>query len=587
MKIIYLFFKKSPVIFYVAVITGAISGLALMGMIYCINEGISHGVEVYDIRNGNQQTIEPKWYLDEEDVATLNDGNEPGTLNFGYLIPTFLGLWLLYGFTSVTASYFVTRMSQDVILDLRVDLSRKIMQASFTRMERSKNQLLAILTDDIMSVVQAVTRFPNILTSLTMVLGALIYMAFISWQLIFVFLLLFTLAYGFFQKPLNNFKHKMRKSRDTQKDLLGHFNALINGLKELLLNFRLRHNFIENTLLPSAKAQKEYNLWSNIWVSVFSRSAEMVLLIGFGSILIIISNTEFVSFATLKDFLMVALFTISPLSNISSFLPFLGKIDVALEQIESTGLMLDEAQIDRTAEAPDFDKESETYLALKDVSYTYYHEGEEKYFQLGPINLEINKGEMIYLLGGNGSGKSTLAKIICGLYLPESGKIEMAGVEQKKGNLDAYRENFNSIFTDFFLFEDLGHVNSESLKQDVEKYLKLLELDKKVKIENNKLSTTSLSTGQRQRLALLLSYLDDKPFYIFDEWAATQDPYYKEVYYRTLLPDLKAKGKTLLIITHDEKYFDGADRFIMLQDGQMLNPNDHEDLLAIYNQGIS
>ena len=587
MKIIYLFFKKSPVIFYVAVITGSVSGLSLMGMIYCINEGISHGVEIHAIRDGGEQKMAPKWYFDEEDVAALTDTKDPDTLNFGYLIPAFLGLWLIYGATSVTASYFVTRMSQDVILDLRVDLSQKIMKASFTKMERSKNQLLAILTDDIMSVVQAVTRFPNILTSITMVLGALVYMAFISWQLIFVFLLLFTLAYGFFQKPLNNFKHKMRKSRDTQKDLLGHFTALINGLKELLLNFNLRDNFVENVLLPSARDQKEYNLWSNIWVSVFSRSAEMVLLIGFGSILIIISNTEFVSFVTLKDFLMVALFTISPLSNISSFLPFLGKIDVALEQIENTGLMLDEAKIDRTIESPDFDKASETYLTLKDVTYQYYHEGEEKYFQLGPINLEINKGEMIYLLGGNGSGKSTLAKIICGLYLPESGKIEMSGVEQKQGNLDAYRENFNSIFTDFFLFEDLGHVDSERLKEDVEKYLKLLELDKKVKIENHKLSTTSLSTGQRQRLALLLSYLDDKPFYIFDEWAATQDPYYKEVYYRTLLPDLKAKGKTLLIITHDEKYFDGADRFIMLQDGQMLNPEDHEDLLAIYNQGIS
>ena len=585
MKIIYLFFKKSPLIFYVAVITGSISGLSLMGMIYCINEGISHGVEMHDGLMADKSADDLKWYQHEEQISDAQSAHE--SIDFGYLLPVFLGLWLLYGITSVTASYYVTRMSQDVILDLRVNLSRKIMKASFTRMERSKDQLFAILTDDIMSVVQAVTRFPNILTSITMVLGAVVYMAYISWQLIIVFFLLFTLAYGFFNKPLNNFKHKMRLSRNTQKDLLGHFRALIFGLKELLLNFGLRENFVENTLLPSARAQKEYNLWSNIWVSVFSRSAEMVLLLGFGGILIIISNTEFVSFITLKDFLMVALFTISPLSNISSFLPFLGKIDVALEQIENTGLMLEEAQIDRTAEAPNFDSKGDKYLELKDVTYTYYHEGEEKYFQLGPINLEIKKGELIYLLGGNGSGKSTLAKIICGLYIPESGEIEMGGVELKKGNLDAYRENFNSIFTDFFLFEDLGHLDSENLKRDVEKYLKLLELDKKVTIENNKLSTTSLSTGQRQRLALLLSYLNDKPFYIFDEWAATQDPYYKEVFYRTLLPELRAKGKTLFIITHDEKYFDGADRFVMLQDGQMLNPKDHEDLLAIYNQGIS
>lgn len=552
MKIIYLFLKSSISSFVIAVISGIISGLCLSGMIYLIHQGINTRLE-----------------------------------DFQFLATAFMGLWASYGVTSVLASYYVTRMSQDVVLDMRVSLSKKIMKASFTTMERSRNQLFAILTDDIVSVAQAVTRFPNMLTSITMVLGCVIYMSFISWKLILVFLVLFTVAYGFFNKPLNHFKYKMRQSRDTQKDLLGHFQALIYGLKELLLSHRLRRSFVDNTLLPSARDQKEFNLWSNIWMSIFSRAAEMMLLLGFAGLLIIISKTDFVSFEVLSQFLMISLFTLSPLSNISSFLPFLGKIDVALEQINKTGLLLEDAAIDRKKEAPVFENESDVMLSLKDVSYTYFHEGEDKYFQLGPIDLEIKKGEMIYLLGGNGSGKSTLAKIICGLYLPESGHIEMSGIEVKKENLDAYREKFNAIFTDFFIFDGLDHLDSEDLKKDVERYLKLLELDKKVSIVDNKLSTTSLSSGQRQRLALLLAYLDDKPFYIFDEWAATQDPYYKEVFYRTLLPDMKKKGKTLLIITHDEKYFDGADKFVMLQDGQMLDPDSHEDLLAIYNQGIS
>ena len=107
-------------------------------------------------------------------------------------------------------------------------------------------------------------------------------------------------------------------------------------------------------------------------------------------------------------------------------------------------------------------------------------------------------------------------------------------------------------------------------------------MDKKVSIKDNRLSTVSLSTGQRTRLALLMAYLDDKPFYIFDEWAASQDPYYKEVFYRTLLPELKSRGKTLIIITHDEKYFDGADRIVMLQDGQMLNAAQIQDYMKVY-----
>ncbi len=552
MKVLLLFLKTSLRDFAVAVFSGVAAGLCLTGMIALIHQGIN------------------------TELA-----------NFDFLVIAFLAMWLVYGMTSVLTTYMITKLSQDVVLDMRINLSQKIMKASFKEMERKQDQLLTILTDDIYTINDFVNRLPNIVTSVAMILGCVVYMAFISWELILIFLLLFTGAYYMAKQPLNNFKYKMRQSRDTQKDLVGHFKSLVFGLKELLLSIRLRKGFMERVLLPSARDQREFNLWARLWISVFSRAAEMVLLLGFGLLLVGIYKYQIVSFETLGQFLMISLFTLSPLSNIGSFLPFIGKADVALSQINETGLALEKAAINRTEDRPQFDTSNGQYLNLKDITYTYFHEGEDKFFQLGPISLEIQKGEMVYLLGGNGSGKSTLAKIICGLYIPETGYVRIGDTPVKKGNLDAYRENFNAIFTDFYLFDQLDHLDSGELKDDVERYLKLLELDKKVKIKDNKLSTTSLSTGQRKRLALLLSYLDDKPFYVFDEWAASQDPYYKEVFYRTLLPELRAKGKTLLVITHDEKYFDGADKFIMLQDGKMLDLDSHEDLLAIYNKGIS
>jgi len=552
MKVLILFLKTSLFDFIVAVLTGVVSGLCLTGMIALIHQGIN--TELAD---------------------------------FQFLVFSFLGLWLVYGVTSVLTTYSITKLSQDVVLNMRIDLSEKIMKASFKEMERKQNQLLTILTDDITTINDFVNRLPNIFTSLAMVIGCIFYMAFISWELILIFLLLFTAAYFLTKHPLNNFKYKMRQSRDTQKDLVGHFKSLVFGLKELLLSINLRRSFVGNVLLPSAKDQREFNLWARLWISIFSRASEMVLLLGFGLLLVGIHSYEIVSFETLAQFLMISLFTLSPLSNIGGFLPFLGKADIALEQINNTGLVLEKAAINRTEEDPSFEPVADAYLQLKDITYTYFHEGEDKFFQLGPISLDIKKGEMVYLLGGNGSGKSTLAKIICGLYIPETGKVQMGDTTVKKGNLDAYRENFNAIFTDFYLFEQLDHLDAGDRREEVERYLKLLELDKKVQIKENKLSTTSLSTGQRKRLALLLSYLDDKPFYVFDEWAASQDPYYKEVFYRTLLPEMRAKGKTLLVITHDEKYFDGADNFIMLQDGKKLDLDSHEDLLAIYNKGIS
>jgi len=553
MKIIYLFIKTSVWDFLLALVTGVVSGACLSGMIFLINQGIETKLE-----------------------------------NFDFLLYAFIGAWITYGVTSVIANYTITKLSQNVILDMRISLSKKIMKASFQTIEHGKSQLLTILTDDIGTISTAVARFPNVTTSLAMIVGCVVYMTYLSWQLVILFLILFGLAYGFFSKPYEQFRNKTKQSRDTQKDLVGHFQALIYGLKELLLNGSLRTSFIQDVLFPSAHDQKKFNIWSSMWVTAFLRSAEMMLLFGFGLILVAISKYDFVSFEELSQFLLIALFTLSPLSNMSSFLPSLGKIDVAMEQIDKTGLMLEEASVNRHESSPEFEsaKIGEKYLTLKDVTYTYFHEGEDKFFQLGPINLEIKKGELIYLLGGNGSGKSTLAKILCGLYLPESGTVSMSGHEVTKESLDEFRESYSAIFTDFFLFEQLDHLAPEKAA-DAERYIKLLELDKKVSIKNNRLSTVSLSTGQRTRLALLMAYLDDKPFYIFDEWAASQDPYYKEVFYRTLLPELKSRGKTLVIITHDEKYFDGADRIVMLQDGQMLDAAQIQDYMKVYEQGAT
>jgi putative ATP-binding cassette transporter len=101
-------------------------------------------------------------------------------------------------------------------------------------------------------------------------------------------------------------------------------------------------------------------------------------------------------------------------------------------------------------------------------------------------------------------------------------------------------------------------------------YLRHLALEQKVRITDQRLSTTDLSQGQRRRLALLTAYLEDRPFYVFDEWAADQDPQYKKVFYTELLPELRARGKGVAIITHDDRYFHLGDRIIKLDEGRIV-----------------
>ena len=99
----------------------------------------------------------------------------------------------------------------------------------------------------------------------------------------------------------------------------------------------------------------------------------------------------------------------------------------------------------------------------------------------------------------------------------------------------------------------------------------MLQLDHKVRIEDGAFSTIHLSQGQRKRLALLTSYLEDRPIYVFDEWSADQEPMFREIFYRHLLPGLRAKLKTVVVITHDDRYFDAADRIIELDYGRFRN----------------
>jgi putative ATP-binding cassette transporter len=190
-------------------------------------------------------------------------------------------------------------------------------------------------------------------------------------------------------------------------------------------------------------------------------------------------------------------------------------------------------------------------------------------FTVGPVDLTFKPGEILFVIGGNGSGKTTLAKVITSLYPLEEGELRLDGTAITEDNKDRFRELFSVVFFDFHLFQNLMGDGSGNLDEQAGVYLRELRLDGKVSVEDGRLSTVELSQGQRRRLALLGAYLEDRPFYVFDEWAADQDPEFREVFYTKILPDLKERGKTVFVITHDDRYLRYADRCLKLKDGQV------------------
>jgi putative ATP-binding cassette transporter len=265
------------------------------------------------------------------------------------------------------------------------------------------------------------------------------------------------------------------------------------------------------------------------------------------------------------------LYIVSPLDILSSLLPTFSRARIALEKIESLGLSLEQDSTEHEA-AGQLGREADwKEIRLEGVTHTYYRENETSRFTLGPVDLTLVPGEMVFIVGGNSSGKTTLAKLITGLYSPEGGEVRINGRAVADETRDAYRQHFSMVFSDFYLFDTLLGLDNPAfdLDRQAQKYLDKLQLSGSVEIKGGALSTTSVSQGQRKRLALLTAYLEDRPIYVFDEWAADQDPVFKEVFYLHLLPELKARGKTVLVISHDDRYYYVADRIVKLDYGKV------------------
>jgi putative ATP-binding cassette transporter len=234
------------------------------------------------------------------------------------------------------------------------------------------------------------------------------------------------------------------------------------------------------------------------------------------------------------------------------------------QQLEAPGVM----ELERDV-AMDADLRCKR-LTLQAVTHAYHSKQAKEAFTLGPIDINLKAGELVVLAGGNGSGKTTLAKVLTGLYPAETGELLLDGQRITDENREFYRQHFSAVFYDFHLFESLLGLEKPGLDERARERLARLQLNHVVSVENGVFSTTQLSQGQRKRLALLTASLEDRPIYVFDEWAADQDPEFKEFFYHDLLSDLKAQGKLVLIICHDDHYFDVADRMIKLESGKII-----------------
>jgi putative ATP-binding cassette transporter len=493
----------------------------------------------------------------------------------GWIIAAFVAL----GLGRLASSYFSqmisVRFSQGTIAQLRRDLVQAILRSPLRQLEElGAPRLLVALTDDVYHVTQALLAIPILAVNVALLLGGAVYLAWLSWPMLCGLLGLIVVGAVGHRLLVRGAFGSLHAAREDEDKLFGHFRALTEGIKELKLHRHRRGIFFSRDIQETTEAYQRHNVMAENRFALAQHWSHLLFYLLIGSVLFLLPDLMTVQPHALTGYVITALYLMGPLSGVLGSVSLFGRANVALEKIERLGISLAARSPEANGVAPQEREVCFQHLELAAVSHSYHHEKDDSHFMVGPVNLEFRPGEIVFLVGGNGCGKSTLAKIISGLYPPEGGEIRVDGRLVTDANRDDYRQLFSAVFSDFYLFDNLMGLGGAKLDEQAQLYLRQLHLDRKVKIQDQKFSTIFLSQGQRKRLALLTAYLENRPFYLFDEWASDQDPQFKNIFYRQLLPDLKARGKTILVVTHDDNYFSCADRIIKLDYGQIVYEKD-------------
>jgi putative ATP-binding cassette transporter len=537
MKLIKFVLRTSPGYVVFAILAGIIAGASNTGLLVLIN-------------------------------ATLNRTGTPLTTLAWY----FAALCLVMATSRTISSILLIRLSRWSIFDMRMKLCRRIINAPLRHLEEmGAPRLLATLTDDVPAIATALTYIPVMCMHCAVVLTCLVYMAWLSWPVflaVLVFMVLGILGYRF---PFMKGRYYIDASRREWDALFKHFQGLLGGAKELKLHRNRRDAFLDHELEPTAVALRNHGYVADSTYSIAAGVGQLLIFTLIGLLLYSLPNLRSVNAQTLTGYTLIILYIMTPLEYIMNTLPAFVRANVAMQKVESLGLSLKDKSVESMALVPTVQPAGYEILEMDGVIHTYYREDKEQNFILGPIDASFRPGELVFLIGGNGSGKTTFAKLVTALYMPEGGELRLNGQAVTDENRESYRQLFSVVFSDFYLFDKLLGLNLPELDARSHEYLEQLQLAHKVQVHNGILSTTELSQGQRKRLALLTSYLEDRPFYVFDEWAADQDPFFKELFYMQMLPELKARGKTVLVISHDDRYYHIADRTIKLDYGQIAH----------------
>ncbi|MEN4829198.1 cyclic peptide export ABC transporter [Pseudomonas sp. P39-UII1] len=482
----------------------------------------------------------------------------------------FAGLCLVALSSSIFSDLGTNRVGQYIIATLRKELGEKVLSAPIEQIERYRShRLIPVLTHDVDTISDFAFAFAPLAISMTVTLGCLGYLALLSWPMFL--LMLVAIALGTAAQYLARAKGMkgFLAARDAEDELQKHYNAIAAGAKELRIHRPRRQRMFSRHIQGTADRIRDTQIRSINTFVVAKSFGSMLFFVVIGAALVLQSLWPAADASVMSGFVLVLLYMKGPLEHLVGTLPIVSRAQIAFRRIAELSEQFSSPEPHLLLEDRKSQLTGLNTLQMRDVRYAFPPVEGSAPFVLGPVNLEIKQGDIVFIVGENGCGKTTLIKLLLGLYAPQQGEIRIDGQAIDAKHRDDYRQLFTTIFADYYLFDDPA-MGSQQVPESAQTYLKRLEIAHKVSIRDGVFSTTDLSTGQRKRLALINAWLEERPVLVFDEWAADQDPTFRRVFYTELLPELKKLGKTIIVISHDDRYFDVADQLVRMEAGKVL-----------------
>ncbi|MFJ5330570.1 multidrug ABC transporter permease/ATP-binding protein [Pectobacterium versatile] len=478
------------------------------------------------------------------------------------VLPQFLGLLLLLMGVTLVSQLALTTLGHHFVYRLRGQFIKRILDTNIARIEQiGSAQLLASLSSDIRNITIAFVRLPELIQGIVLTIGSAAYLAWLSPKMLVVTSVWIAITlWGGFMLVSRVYRH-LTQVREAEDRLQKDYETVINGRKELTLNRERAQKLYEEVYQANAQDYRQNVIRADTFHLSAVNWSNIMMLGVIGAVFFMANNLGWADTNVAATYSLTLLFLRTPMLQAVGALPTLLSAQVAFNKLKRFDLADYQEAFFAAAAPVDWHM-----LELRDVVFRYDDSG----FEVGPINLVITRGELVFLIGGNGSGKSTLAMLLTGLYTPVSGSLLLDNRPVTAETREDYQKLFSAIFTDFHLFgQMMGPQGTEPDTALVDSWLDRLNMRHKLTLENHQVMNLQLSQGQRKRVALLLAVAEQRDILLLDEWAADQDPQFRRVFYLELLPQLRALGKTIVAISHDDHYFEHADRLLEMHQGTL------------------